>query len=563
MNMFCPLRSLFLPVCLAVLSSYVWGEEPAKASSWSIPGVAERVKRNEALPNHVQAEPGQLSLHADFASRKDGVPVYLINRTSETVLIPSQDGDVYLKLEHRNQKGEWDRVQTHGYSFCGNSYVPIELLPEHHLVVSGYMPERGTPAQVRFRTYSSLPLVSNSGAGFFLEETRLAAELDEMALRVFPRHLREMFEFAPEQEDWGRTETEEGFLSALRLASSYVESRYVRNKAERFLAVKKKQEGEETSDISRELQLILKRSWPETKNREALVRTALREVETSPYHAWRILSDLLTEDVRIETRAGIRLYAEIADEVRAAFQRNQLPELRMVVQLLNVPLFAETYFTRSELESWLEVKDGFVVHTVANARGRHGGFDSYAKAGLEAPPHAQPYVLAALASGGMQYAPDRELREPGSDVERRFWVQTATRQPTETVGAFHDAGMRGNRNDFRRILHEPLRAYLLTESRNPSVDVDGWEMGRVVSFVAAWEEKDDLPVFLSLLDHPAAQRSVRSKPTASGQYVEFLRYRVREEARRALVRMGEAVPDDVVLEEERELDAAEEEETGE
>lgn len=77
---------------------------------------------NVDLPKQVPAPKGELTLFADYAAAdKDGVPLYLINRTDRIASFPAQDGDIYLKLEHRLSDGTWERAQSHAYSNCGNS----------------------------------------------------------------------------------------------------------------------------------------------------------------------------------------------------------------------------------------------------------------------------------------------------------------------------------------------------------------------------------------------------------------------------------------------------------
>ncbi len=72
-----------------------------------------------------------------------------------------------------------------------------------------------------------------------------------------------------------------------------------------------------------------------------------------------------------------------------------------------------------------------------------------------------------------------------------------------------------------------------------------------MAFVGGWKRKEDVSLFRSLLGHPAYQRSEGTRSLRPGVRLEFRRYRVREEARQILIGLGESVPKDVILEEER------------
>ena len=176
--------------------------EEAKPPSAHFHGSVGAPLPNVKLPPAIPADDGKLTIYADFGKAKDGkVPLYLVNRTAEPKVFSSQDLDIFLKLERRMSDGRWERVQVHQDSWCGNSHYPVELPPGNHFAFSGYLPTAGSKAQVRFRSYGSSPLVSNEGEGFFLEEDRLAAGLDQMALRELPDSLQAYFRFDPDEID--------------------------------------------------------------------------------------------------------------------------------------------------------------------------------------------------------------------------------------------------------------------------------------------------------------------------------------------------------------------------
>ena len=508
---------------------------------------------NVRLPPNIPADGGKLIIHADFEMAKEGkVPIYLVNRTAELKHFSSQDNDIYLKLERRTSDGGWERVQSHQSSWCGNSYYPVELPPGSHFVCSGYLPTGGTKAQVRFRSYGSIPLVSNEGEGFFIEEDRLAAGLDQMALGEMPRSLQNYFIFDPDKQD--RVEisfSDETFLSALRLVSSYRESRFVRRKAQAFLSAQKRTDAN-APKVAAAISDILGRKWPTTADEDALLKAAFEELPNHPIPAWSVLGDLLQKGVTPgpgEAQFGLR----VAEELEKALHRDDSSEIAEVASLIGLPRFAGEHFDDAFLKEWIRSPHEVLVRECANALSRRQRFDELAKIGSELEPNAQLIVLAALASSGSPQSSSGRTRNPRTKTEREFWVNCVREQPIKSVSALYYIGVRGDHNIFDLTLHEPLREFLLRETVNPNDEIDGWQLGKVVAFVGAWKRKEDVPLFRSLLEHPAYQRSEGTKSTRPGVLLEFRRYRVRQEARQVLIGMGESVPEGIVLNEEREI----------
>ena len=137
------------------------------------------------LPETIKAEKGQLTLHADFSSKRpDGrIPVYLINRTKLAITLNAQDGDVYLKLEAQSKTGEWVRAQRHSYSWCGNSYdFSPKIEPGSFIKILGYQPSQGRKQKVRFSLYNqSVSISSNVGLGLASDKDITESTNDELA----------------------------------------------------------------------------------------------------------------------------------------------------------------------------------------------------------------------------------------------------------------------------------------------------------------------------------------------------------------------------------------------
>ena len=90
---------------------------------------------NAELPGHIKSVSGKVVLVADFTHKdtEGKIPVYLINGSEKSIKLMAQDGDVYLKLETRDEDGKWRRAQPHAFSWCGNSYYEETLLPKHSI----------------------------------------------------------------------------------------------------------------------------------------------------------------------------------------------------------------------------------------------------------------------------------------------------------------------------------------------------------------------------------------------------------------------------------------------
>ena len=147
------------------------------------------------LPSHIKAEDGKVSLFADYGSlRSDGsVPVYLINKSPEDLILDAQDGRIYLKLQYQDAAGNWVRAQPHTYSWCGNSYMAWRRVPSgDYLLVSGYQPSQGVASTIRYHLYApeegflqygqGVEISSNPGNGVVAEADIRDASVDVMSI---------------------------------------------------------------------------------------------------------------------------------------------------------------------------------------------------------------------------------------------------------------------------------------------------------------------------------------------------------------------------------------------
>lgn len=146
------------------------------------------------LPGHLALPlEGTISLLADFDNASNrGVVLYIVNRSGSDISIPTQDGDVYAKLETRvtssadDDEDQWRRAQKHWYGWCGMSYYSRTITNESFITAVGYAPGKGELGRVRYRLYNevdSLRLTSNEGTGLVDSEDLTAARNDSMAIR--------------------------------------------------------------------------------------------------------------------------------------------------------------------------------------------------------------------------------------------------------------------------------------------------------------------------------------------------------------------------------------------
>jgi len=169
------------PLPRPITAELVRIEPLSTAHRVDFPSAPEPVAR---LPGSAVAPDGQLTLFADYEDVwEDQVVVYAINKTSEAVDLPAEEGKIYLKLEAWSSDGRWERAQKHSYSFCGNaSDIPLTIEPGHFMAFLGYRPEKGETREVRYRLYDSLGLASNAGRGPVDPVDILRARYDDMGI---------------------------------------------------------------------------------------------------------------------------------------------------------------------------------------------------------------------------------------------------------------------------------------------------------------------------------------------------------------------------------------------
>lgn len=111
--------------------------------AYSTPSPAEKERRNiwgvsDNIPHRIDSRhflPDSLAVTIDiaqtdtFSVEYQGYRLYVSNTTADTIVFSAQDSRLYMKLQAKNQAGEWKYIEYLPSSTCGNSYHTVELEP--------------------------------------------------------------------------------------------------------------------------------------------------------------------------------------------------------------------------------------------------------------------------------------------------------------------------------------------------------------------------------------------------------------------------------------------------
>lgn len=65
-------------------------------------------------------------------------PIYLANTSKDkTASVETQDGSLIMVTEAKNEKGIWMPLEYWSYSWCGNSYISLDIKPQHFAFARG------------------------------------------------------------------------------------------------------------------------------------------------------------------------------------------------------------------------------------------------------------------------------------------------------------------------------------------------------------------------------------------------------------------------------------------
>jgi hypothetical protein len=535
---------------------------------------------NVELPAGISAKDGEVSLVADYKNAgEQGVPLYLINQTHRAISFPDQGDDLYIKLETQSKDGQWLRAQSHTYSFCGNSYGARVLQPGMHYHMLGYRPKTGEKGVIRFAIQSDQILVSNIGEGLFAPVDVENSAYDRMSLSGVPEQLIDGFGSNSRTEEWSSAR----LIICLELLRAYGIVPALKREAERlrneWATAKIEAEAVKSFDA------ILGQPWPKERSTMRLLRQCLSNIEDKGAStdaqalryevSWRVVGELASielstdESRRVTTVSNAVITPEwqTLAKLAVAHLANAKREVAIGMnQLLQSSLLTDSTIRSEELENLLQGETYFTSKLAADALARRGRAERLAELGMNLSPEHQLTVFSALATGG-----DRlerigldglgGVRGPASESkEEKFWryvLKSQTERACEILHfiAPHDLGS----NAFPSMVFQYLRAHWMDEvARSKASPVDfplsapSYSARLSVDFLSKAKRKDDIPLFRELLSYRGyeEQKTYKVGGTSTSERVVVFehRYGVRYAALEALKALGEAVPQDIVIE---------------
>jgi hypothetical protein len=536
-------------------------------------GQAPTQQPNALLPVQIAAPDGQLSLFADYnAVGKDGVPLYLVNRTGRTIQFSGQDGDIYIKLESRMSDGRWQRAQAHSNSFCGNSYTPVSLPPGQHLLLKGYQPPDGRPAKVRFTMQNGEALVSNVGDGLVAQQDLDDAARDDMVRERVPfSYTLASFDelFRPEASDpnfWNDR------VAALRLIAQWEENGYYRLHAQRLLSEAEKLDQPDARTAAKAIKEILGQTWPAEASITRFVAqcaAVLQAPRVSPSaqgalagnHSmvWQVLRELAggshVTSIRLSSRWpwDTQLWHPIVALARDAVGIGQDDAIS---SFLGIPRLADELIDDKFFEDHLGSSNASIHAMSAMALKRRGRWTKLVELGRKLPTTHQMNILAELAS----HPADDDMRErprpPDSGAqEEEFWLHCLRAEPLRSAYILRWAGMESMdsaRNPYPLFVHDAVRDFLEKAAGSSDgmkedfpLKGDSYDWHCAIEMLASWGRNEDIPLLEKLLEH----RGYVTSQSSNGEdksLVEHI-YPLRSSAKRALHKFGKSPPDDTVL----------------
>ncbi len=534
---------------------------------------------NAALPKHIPASQGKLTLFADYpAAGPRGVPLFLVNRTTAPVILPSQDGDIYLKLEGQGPTGAWERAQSHIGATCGNSYGSVTLPPGQFLQLRGYAASQGQKVRVRYSCHGGARIISNEGEGLIAAEDVADARDDFMALSPIPEAIVNLLS-RDEPRGTAQIASPASRVAALRLLQCYIDSPKLKKDARALASqlVGSPKPAPEDARAAAAIDSILKGPWPAQPSTEALIQRCEQALmnaktgvpgvefgapETEPALLWAVLADLAAREFgsgrfRLSSAENPNpaRWKPIMAKAFVALDRGSAQERRAIAALLAIePLVDETLADES-FEIALFVPDSAIQRVCADTLSRRMRWSRLAELGWQLPPEGQLAVFKALACPPSRdpLNPDgRTRRDPGYTGEDKFWSHCLKTQMLQAVSELRIYSR--NEGGFNRTVHDPLHHYLLAAAdRSDAATSDfylgneGYMFAGAVDFLAGWNMEEDQEVFTRLLKYRGYVRQEGARGEPLRPYV-LHRYVVRDIARRALLKQGKPVPEGIEIE---------------
>ena len=413
---------------------------------------------NVDLPAQVMAPMGQVTLFADFDNAGEkGVPLYLVNRSSEPLRVASQDGDIYLKLEFQREDGTWQRAQGHINSWCGNSYGAEFINPGQHIKLEGYHPLTGTPAKIRYACYGSEELLSNVSQGFFRQEDVTTTEDDGLADSMTPSPLSQRLRWGEVEIQWISWRDRIASLRLAQVLGGLPNVKGWAGKWQQELMTKQALSLDESEALAA-LTPLLKRTWADASDPEKLVRHCMELLvapskgtavfgspESTPALLWQLLADLAEGPGRpyppqksVPADAWQPVFKLASQRLLTMDESSQIAALR----LLHNVVLTDEFLSDAEWEPLLLSGHPLMVELAATSLSRRTRWDRLVELGSKLSAADQVTVLYALAKGqitkeGRGLDGYGRIRYPQqASPEDKFWRHCMKTSPAQVARAW-------------------------------------------------------------------------------------------------------------------------------
>ncbi|QIF00368.1 hypothetical protein [Roseimicrobium sp. ORNL1] len=429
-----------------------------------------------ALPTQVQAAEGKLTLWADYASAdQTSAPLYLVNRTGKDLELEAQEGDLRIKLEFKKENGAWTRAQSHIHSWCGNSYVTVQLPANQFFALRGYRAAKGQQHAVRYSIYRGLKLTSNTGEGLVSPDDIEVVERDILTMLKIPHTIIGTF-WTYSRGDRSPSALNE-CMPVLRILPLFERNAVLLEEVRDFRrAVSAVQPATaETEAALQSIDKVLSHPWssdPSVPITELCIQRVLNAPDAHPgirdipeTLAWNILMDTATAisptQVPGELPDDLKRWQPVLTRAEQLLgQPETAPAMRKV--LLNIlasggvvePLVSDT-----TVLAWVKSPHKELQIPGAQALLRRGQKLQLLQLAQDLPPQAQISVLVALEreKESIRFVPVA-LQFPSE--EERYWTHCFSTQPLESVAALPRGAFFAG--DAARL---PLREFLIKEAK--------------------------------------------------------------------------------------------------
>lgn len=538
------------------------------------------LRPNVELPAQVKAEPGKLTLFADFEHPNfKFIPLYVVNRTQEKVRLSSRQLDMLIKLERQLPDGGWERVESSREGGCGVSDGPDSLPPGMHLRHFVEQVSKGENGLVRYSFYGDLAMSSNAAPGLFDPVDRQAALTDELSMRGLSSAFLVLGNPLGSQLDSNLSRNVTG-LSLAALTGDLPTVRAAGEKwiealaalpsptAEQKLAL---QRGREILGFSwsgrPNLILLLERCLTAVRNNSATA-AAFGTPEKERDLAWELIAACGVEEISQGSphrQAMIlperSIWKNILSLAAAQATTASEEEAARIAWVLSIAPLADEILPDEIFENLLASPSESLMRVASVTLARRCQWERMAVLAKPLRPDRQLEVFMELTQARLSGEADpdggKKIRiRPEGKKEQAFWdlvLRTQTLQASKNLYY----SLLGGENRYWRAAFGELLAFWEREAARsqaaskdfPVPELEG-SSDLSVCFIGAWQDPRDIPLLRSLLIYRGYTTRISSLNTNGAPSMEIVYrvFNVRRHAAEALKKMGETLPENLVLE---------------